>query len=299
MSTSYCPAVPGRLWVSCEHLLIGISACVIFFPALPKDRRNETRRTLLVWCSHRHRSWLCPHALRPAGLKRPAHPARCWSAREQARRRLLSPPAGRDRLRGLYVITDPTACGELDPLEIAKQALAGGARLIQLRDKTREKGLQLPLAEALAALCHQAAVPLIVNDHVDLALAVGADGVHVGQKDLPIGVVRRLVGPEMIVGASTNNPDEARQAEADGADYVSVGRLFATASKVDTRPATIETIRAVKAAVSLPVCAIGGINESNIDEVIAAGADLVAVVQAVCAARDPFEAARRLTQRLH
>lgn len=140
-------------------------------------------------------------------------------------------------------------------------------------------------------------MPFIVNDHVDVAMAAGADGVHVGQKDLPIDVVRRLVGPEMIIGASTNNVNEARRAEADGSDYVSVGRLFETGSKEDTRPASTETIREVKAAVSVPVCAIGGINESNIDEVIAAGADMVAVISAVCSAYVPREAARRLAGR--
>jgi hypothetical protein len=136
-----------------------------------------------------------------------------------------------------------------------------------------------------------------VNDHVDLALAVDADGVHLGQKDLPVAVVRRLVPPDMMVGCSTNNPDEARRAEADGADYVSVGRLFPTGSKGDTRPATLETLRAVKAAVSVPVCAIGGITEQNIDEAIAAGADMVSVIGAVTGADDVREAARRLAGR--
>ncbi len=201
------------------------------------------------------------------------------------------------KLRGLYVIIDPAACGGNDPVEVARAALEGGARLIQLRDKVREKGLQLPLAEWLASLCHAADALFIVNDHVDLALAVGADGVHVGQKDLPIATVRRIVPREMIVGASTNNVEEARQAEKDGADYVSVGRLFETGSKPDTRPATTETLRAVKAAVSVPVCAIGGIDESNIDEVIAAGADMVAVIGAVAGAADPREAATRLAWR--
>jgi thiamine-phosphate pyrophosphorylase len=168
---------------------------------------------------------------------------------------------------------------------------------VQLRDKTREKGLQLPLAQSLASLCHEAGVLFIVNDHVDLALAASADGVHVGQKDLPVGVVRRLVGDEMLIGCSSNNPDEARQAEADGADYVSVGRLFETGSKEDTRPATTETLRAVKAAVAVPVCAIGGINEANIDSVIAAGADMAAVIGAVASAPDPREAARGLAVR--
>ncbi len=211
----------------------------------------------------------------------------------------------REGLRGLYVIIDPALARGRDEVEVAREALAGGARLLQLRDKAREKGLQLPIAEALRTLCRERGAPFIVNDHVDLALAVAADGVHVGQKDLPVSVVRRLVPREMIVGCSTNDPAEARQAEADGADYVSVGRLFPTGSKEDTRPATVETVRAVKAAVSLPVCAIGGINETNIDEVLAAGADIVAVIEAVIAAADPSagsgqavrEAARRLAAR--
>jgi thiamine-phosphate pyrophosphorylase len=136
-----------------------------------------------------------------------------------------------------------------------------------------------------------------VNDHADLTLAAGADGVHVGQKDLSVAAVRRIVGRNKIVGASTNNVEEARRAEKDGADYISVGRLFETGSKEDTRPATTATLRAVKAAVSVPVCAIGGINEANIDEVIAAGADMVAVISAVCGSADPRAAAERLVAR--
>ncbi len=211
----------------------------------------------------------------------------------------------REQLRGLYIIIDPAVAEGRDEVEIARGALAGGARLLQLRDKTREKGLQLPIAQALRALCRERGAVFIVNDHVDLALAANADGVHLGQKDLPVSAVRRLVPREMIVGCSTNNPEEARRAEADGADYVSVGRLFPTGSKEDTRPATVETVRAVKAAVSVPVCAIGGINETNIDEVLASGADMVAVIAAVIAAPDPSagsgqavrEAARRLAAR--
>jgi len=203
----------------------------------------------------------------------------------------------RGALRGLYVIIDPAVARGRDEVEIARAALDGGARLIQLRDKTREKPLQLPVAEALQRLCRERGALFIVNDHVDLALAVGADGMHVGQRDLPVATVRRLVPREMVIGCSTNNPEEARRAEADGADYVSVGRLFPTGSKDDTRPATTETLRAVKAAVSLPVCAIGGINESNIDGVLAAGADMAAVIAAVIAAPDVQAAARRLAAR--
>jgi thiamine-phosphate diphosphorylase len=201
------------------------------------------------------------------------------------------------RLRGLYVIVDPDAGAAGRELEIARAALEGGARLLQLRDKTREKGLQLPIAREMARLCREHGALFIVNDHVDLALACGADGVHVGQKDLPVAAVRRLIPPDFVVGCSTNNVEEARAAQADGASYVSVGRLFPTASKRDTRPATLDTLRAVKAAVQVPVCAIGGIDESNIEEVLAAGADMVAVIAAVVGAPDPREAARRLASR--
>jgi thiamine-phosphate pyrophosphorylase len=195
------------------------------------------------------------------------------------------------------VIIDPAVAEGGDELEIARAALDGGARLLQLRDKIHPKGQQLPLAEALQALCRERGATFIVNDHVDLALAAGADGVHVGQQDLPVNVARRLLPPGAIVGCSTNDATEARRAAAEGADYVSVGRLFPTGSKGDTRPATLATLREVKAAVSLPVCAIGGINESNIDEVIAAGADMAAVIAAVIAAPDVEAAARRLAER--
>jgi len=200
----------------------------------------------------------------------------------------------RQDLRGLYVIIDPEAASERDPLEIARAALAGGARLIQLRDKLRPKGTQLPLARALLDACHEHNRLFIVNDHADLALAAGADGVHVGQKDLPVAEVRRVVGPEMIVGASTNNLDEARKAVADGASYIAVGRLFKTGSKEDTRPATLEMLHAIKAAIRVPVCGIGGIDETNIRSVIDTGADMAAVIGAVSGADDPRASAEAL-----
>ncbi len=197
-------------------------------------------------------------------------------------------------LRGLYMIIDPAVAGERDVLHVAREAIAGGAAIVQWRDKTREKRLQLADVRALANICRGAGVPLIVNDDVDLALAAEADGVHVGQRDLPVAAVRRLVPDGWIVGASTNNADEARAAEADGADYVSVGDLFVTTSKDDTRPATLDTLREVRAAVRVPVCAIGGVGETNIAGVVAAGADMATVISAVMAADDPRAAAQRL-----
>jgi thiamine-phosphate pyrophosphorylase len=221
------------------------------------------------------------------------------------RRSHLSAP----RLRGLYVILDPAAMlemgngkwemGEVSErlLHIAREAIDGGARLIQYRDKTREKGEQYTIAAALQTLCRDSGALFFMNDHADIALAIEADGVHVGQRDLPAAVVRKIVPETMLVGASTNNLEEARLAQADGADYVSVGRLFPTGSKSDTRPATLEMLRAVKAAVSIPVCGIGGINESNIASVIDTGADMAAVISGVVAAEDVREAVRRLVGR--
>jgi thiamine-phosphate pyrophosphorylase len=202
-------------------------------------------------------------------------------------------------IRGLYVIIDPNACRGRPAVEVARLALEGGARVLQWRDKRREKGDQLADARAIRELCAQHGAVYIVNDHVDLALAVGAGGVHLGQHDLPVEAVRPLVPAEFVVGVSTNNVAEALQTQAAGASYVAVGAIFPTASKEPerTRPASPERLREVKAAVDVPLVAIGGINESNIDQVVAAGADAVAVISAVCAADDPRGAARRLAAR--
>ena len=195
------------------------------------------------------------------------------------------------RIRGLYVIVDPAACRGRSPIDVARMALDGGARTIQWRDKRRDKGDQINDARAIAALCREHDALFIGNDHADFALAVGADGVHLGQRDLPIDLVRPIVGPAMIIGISANTIDEARAAEAAGADYVAVGAIFATSSKDVTRPASLGRLREVKAAVRVPVVAIGGISRENIASVVAAGADAAAVISAVCGAGDPCAAA--------
>jgi len=181
-------------------------------------------------------------------------------------------------------------------VEVARLALEGGASILQWRDKRREKGDQLPQARAVRELCIDHGALFIVNDDVDLALVLGADGVHLGQRDLPVELVRPLAPEGFIIGVSTNNAEEARRAQEHGASYVAVGSVFPTASKEPerTRPASPERVREVKQAVGVPVVAIGGINASNIDEVLAAGADAVAVISAVCSAEDPRAAAREL-----
>jgi len=203
-----------------------------------------------------------------------------------------------EHIRGLYVIIDPDACRGRDAVDVARRALEGGAAMLQWRDKRREKGLQLPQARAVRDLTREHDALLIVNDHADLSLAVDADGVHVGQGDLPVAVVRKLVPPDFVVGCSTNNLDEARAAEVAGASYIAVGAIFGTASKEPerTRTASPERLREVKAAIGTPVVAIGGINASNIGQVLAAGADAVAVISAVCAADDPKAAAAELVR---
>lgn len=200
------------------------------------------------------------------------------------------------RIRGLYVIIDPDACRGRSPVEVARLALEGGASVVQWRDKRRDKGEQLPDARAIRDLCRERGVPFIVNDHADLAWALGADGVHVGQRDLPASLVRALL-PGAIVGVSTNDADEARRAVAQGATYVAVGSVFPTRTKATIRPADPDRVRQVRAAVDVPVVAIGGIDVSNVDLVIAAGADAAAVISAVCGADDPEAATRALASR--
>ncbi len=201
------------------------------------------------------------------------------------------------RLQGLYVIADQQTAAGRDLRDVVAAAVRGGAGVVQLRDKVSPKGRQLAVARELLEVCRAHGGLFIVNDHVDVALAMEADGVHVGQHDLPVDVVRRITLPGFIVGCSANNVAEALQAQAAGADYVSVGRLYPTNSKLDTRPATLDTLRAVKRALSVPVCAIGGINAQNIEAVAEAGADMAAVIAAVLLAADPEAAARDLSAR--
>lgn len=202
-------------------------------------------------------------------------------------------------IAGLYVLIDPAACRGRSPVDVARAALAGGASLIQWRDKLRDKGEQLPDARAIYDLCRDADALFIVNDHADLALVLagstppssGAIGVHVGQNDLRLSDVRPILPPHFVVGVSTNNPQEALAAQDAGAGYVAVGDIFGTSAKEGTRPASPARLAEVKALVRLPVIGIGGINKDNVAQVIESGADGIAVISAVCGADDPRAAA--------
>ncbi|MCX6021914.1 MAG: thiamine phosphate synthase [Chloroflexi bacterium] len=203
-----------------------------------------------------------------------------------------------ERVSGLYFIIDPAVTAGRDPLMVTRAALEGGARVVQWRDKLRSKGEQLPQARAFAALCREAGAVSIMNDHPDLAVAAGTDGVHLGQKDLPLAEVRRFLPLGMIIGVSTATLGEAVAASDGGADYVAVGAMFPSRSKDDTRPAGTATLRQVRARVRRPLVAIGGIGPANAAEVVQAGADALAVISAVSLADDVAEAARELVRRI-
>lgn len=203
-----------------------------------------------------------------------------------------------ERIAGLYVIIDTQALGTRSEVEVAREAIQGGAKIIQLRDKIRAKAELLSVAQELRKICAEYDTLFIVNDHLDIALASDADGLHVGQEDLPLTVARKLLSGDKIVGCSAATLDEALQAEEQGADYIAVGSIYPTPSKPGTRLAGLDTLRQVKKAVSVPVVAIGGINEDNVADVISAGANAVAVISAVLRADDVKETSQRLTARI-
>lgn len=197
----------------------------------------------------------------------------------------------------LYVIVDTAVAGDRDPVALAAAAIAGGATALQLRAKDLPTVRQVAVARALADLARRHAVLFIVNDRLDVALAVEADGVHLGWEDLPPADARRLLGPERVLGVSAGNLEEARAALAAGADYLGVGPIFPTRTKADAGEAIdLEGLRAIRALSPVPIVAIGGITAENAAAVIAAGADGVAVISAVLLAPDPTAAARRLRQ---
>lgn len=202
-----------------------------------------------------------------------------------------------ERFRGLYVIVDPDLTNDRDPLWVGQQALGGGATALQLRVKGRDKGDWAELAGQLSKECEAQDAVLVVNDHPDLAVAVGAHGVHLGQHDLPLASARRTLRPWQVAGTSSALVAEAQASIDAGADYVAVGRMFHTGSKADTRPAGPETLREVRGLIppgGPPLVAIGGITPENVGEVAAAGADGICVIAAVTQADDPREAAERL-----
>lgn len=198
----------------------------------------------------------------------------------------------RDPAHALCVITDEVVSGRSHEA-IGEAALRGGARFLQLRDKRGDLRRLLEAARRLAAACRDAGALLVVNDRLDLALAAGADGVHLGQEDLPAALARPLLGGGRILGISTNRPEEAAAAERAGADYLGAGPAYPTGTKERLRPVLgPEGLRAIRRATHLPVLAVGGITLERVPEALAAGADGVAVISAIVAAPDVAAATR-------
>jgi thiamine-phosphate pyrophosphorylase len=217
-------------------------------------------------------------------------------------RDLISRISRRDKIEkiaGLYVILDRQFLAGRDAFEIARQITEGGARVIQLRDKQSKKGELLLLAQKLRELCSQAGVLFIVNDYLDLALAVDADGLHIGQEDLPLPVVRRELPIDAIVGCSVTTVSQATRAQNEGADYVAVGSMFPTTTKKEAIVVGVDMLKELKRVVSVPLVAIGGINQINVGEVVTAGADAVAVISAVLGEEDVKGAVQKLVARMN
>jgi thiamine-phosphate pyrophosphorylase len=204
----------------------------------------------------------------------------------------------------LYLVTDCQCLKNESPERAVEQAILGGVTLVQLREKQRDSKEFYQQALRIKAICHQYHVPLLINDRVDIALAVEADGVHIGQSDLPATVVRGILGKNKIMGVSARTVAQAQQAQADGADYLGVGAMFATTTKRDAKTVSITTLKEIRQAVNIPIVAIGGINTTTLPLLqkglaqIKTCVDGVAVVSAILAADDISLASQRLKNQL-
>ena len=194
----------------------------------------------------------------------------------------------------LYLVTDRSLMSSATIEESVEQAIQGGCTLVQLREKKASSRDFHEIAQKVRKITSERNVPLIINDRVDIALAVDADGVHVGQSDLPADVVRRIIGPDRIVGVSAGNLSEALAAKKAGADYLGVGAMFATGTKSDAKITSMEELRRIRKAVSLPIVVIGGINRETVSCFQGMDIDGLAVVSAIVAQADVAGAARRL-----
>ena len=194
----------------------------------------------------------------------------------------------------VYAVTDRSWTGKYTLLEQVEQALKGGATCIQFRDKTLDDKAFLEEAKKMKALCQQYQVPLIINDHVEIAVLCGADGVHVGQKDMKASAVREIFGEDMIIGVSARTVEQAVEAEQAGADYLGSGAVFGTTTKTDAKKLSLETLKDICQAVQIPVVAIGGVQKENIPKLAGTGVEGTALVSAVFSAQDIEEECRQL-----
>lgn len=197
----------------------------------------------------------------------------------------------------VYLVTDRGLARGRSLVEIVEAALRGGVTCVQLREKTCTTAEFIDQALAVRDLLDRHGVPLIINDRIDVALAVEADGVHLGQSDMPCRLARKILPPDMIIGVSAESSADALAAKRDGADYIGVSPIYATPTKTDTAPPLgLAGLKDIRALVDLPLVGIGGLNAANAAEAIAHGADGAAVVSEIVAATDPERAARNLAE---
>ena len=216
-------------------------------------------------------------------------------------RQLISKLLRRDkiqRISGLYVVVDTASLGNRRHAEVARQAITGGAGVIQLRDDESPKKKLLAIADTLREICREKDTLFIINNNLDIALATAADGLHLGQDDLPAAAARRLLPMNKLLGVSVTDVTQAEKAQADGADYVAAGAIYATGSKEGVTIIGLKQLTAIKKAVSIPVVAIGGIDSGNAAAVVAAGAAAVAVISAVLGADSPRQATSQIVKSL-
>lgn len=194
----------------------------------------------------------------------------------------------------LYAVTDRSWLNGRELIDDVKLALEGGITCLQLREKNLSKDDFLEEAKKICKLCHEYNVPFIINDDVDIAVKCGADGVHVGQKDMDVAIARKMLGRDKIIGVSARTVDQALEAQKKGADYLGVGAAFTTSTKGDAKHVDGEVMKAICDAVDIPVCAIGGIDADNILSLEGRGIDGVAVVSAIFAQKDIYAATTKL-----
>lgn len=199
----------------------------------------------------------------------------------------------------VYLVTDRDLMSTETIEEAIEQAIAGGTTLIQLREKECSSLDFYNTAVKVKEICDKNKVPLLINDRLDIALAVDADGVHVGQSDLPASVVRKIIGEDKIIGVSAGNLKDAVKAESDGADYIGVGAMYATGTKKDAKPTSLETLKEIRKNVNIPIVVIGGINKDRIKDFKGIGIDGVAVVSAIIAQKDIKKAAMDIKEEIH
>jgi len=198
----------------------------------------------------------------------------------------------------LYLVTDRKLLGDRDLAQSIELAIQGGVSLVQLREKSVSTKEFLELAVRVKEITSKYEIPLIINDRLDIALAVDAEGLHVGQDDLPMLKARELLGPNKIIGVSASTLAEALLAQQQGADYLGVGAVYSTSTKTDASEVSLKQLELIKKSVSIPVVAIGGINLTNVQQVMATGINGVSVVSAILAQENIFMAAKQLQELL-